>query len=66
MSPIRLASFRLDERILQGMKALHERDGVSQSEQVRRALKAWLDDRGISIDTPQKAARKRASTRKRA
>jgi hypothetical protein len=62
----RLASCRLDEELITAMKALQDRDGVPQSEQVRRALMAWLQDRGV-LATPvpvRKTARKRAATRK--
>ncbi len=67
MSPTRLASFRLDEDLLDGLKAVTVRDGIPQTEQVRRALRAWLQERGALGPAPQtKTARKRAATRKRA
>ena len=66
MSPTRLASFRLDEELLQGLRTVWERDGVPQTEQVRRAVRAWLLERGVLAAAPAKTARKRAGTRKRA
>ncbi len=54
-------TFRPDEDLLEGMKAMKERDGVPFSEQIRRALRAWLEIKG-AID---KTERKRAATRKR-
>lgn len=67
MSPRKLANFRLDEDLIDGLKFVFERDGVPQSEQVRRAVRAWLVERG-AIEAPRatKTARKRAGTRKRA
>jgi hypothetical protein len=53
-------AFRIDPDILEGLRAIKERDGVPVSEQVRRALAAWIESKG---DT--KADRKRATTRKR-
>jgi hypothetical protein len=43
------------------MRRLQERDGISFSEQMRRALRPWLESKGVL----EKAERKRASTRKR-
>jgi hypothetical protein len=72
MSPNRLASFRLDEALLEGLRTVTERDGIPQTEQVRRALRAWLQDKGVLAPpgvkktASTKTARKRAGTRKRA
>jgi hypothetical protein len=52
-------AFRIDPEILDGLQAVKDRDGVPISEQVRRALTAWLESKGI------KTERKRAVTRKR-
>jgi hypothetical protein len=53
---------RIDDELLDGLQALKERDGVPVSEQVRRAIHAWLTAKGIRI---AKAERKRAVTRRR-
>jgi hypothetical protein len=53
-------AFRIDPDILDGLREVKERDGVPISEQVRRALTAWLESKGVN-----KTDRKRASTRKR-
>ena len=61
MSPSdRVITFRPDDEILAGMEALKEQDGTPFSEQVRRALREWLANKGA-----MKADRKRAGTRKR-
>lgn len=56
----KIATFRLDDDLLEGLKAVQERDGVPPSEQARRAIRMWLETRGVL-----KADRKRAGTRKR-
>lgn len=61
MTPVRrVTTFRVDDDVLEGMKRLQERDGISFSEQIRRALRPWLESKGVI-----KAERKRAVTRKR-
>ena len=59
--PLRLVAFRFDEELIAGMRALQARDGVQPAEIARRAVRQYLEQRGIV----KKAARKRASTRKR-
>jgi hypothetical protein len=62
MTPIRrVTTFRVDADVLAGMQRLQARDGISYSEQIRRALRPWLEAKGVLT----KAARPRASTRSR-
>jgi hypothetical protein len=62
MTPTRrIATFRLDDDLLEGLKAVQERDGIQPSEQARRAIRMWLDAKGVM----KKSERKRADTRKR-
>ena len=63
MTPRKLHTFRIDEELLNAMQEIWERDGIQVSEQIRRAIRAWLQTRGVA---PPRAARKRAVTRKRA
>lgn len=53
-------SFWIDAEQAEGLKAVKERDGVLESEQIRRAIDVWLIEKGV-----RKADRKRAPTRKR-
>ncbi len=63
MTPRHVTTVRIDEELLEGMRNVEERDGVLVSEQVRRAIRAWLATKGFNV----KPARKRAAeTRKRA
>lgn len=62
MAALRQSNFRLEEEILEGLEVVRERDGVPVSEQVRRALLAWLESKGVAV---QKAPRQRVSPRRR-
>ena len=56
-----MATFRIDTDLLDGLQDVWKRDGIAPSEQVRRAIGAWLEAKGASVKTE----RKRAVTRKR-
>ena len=56
----RVVTFRPDEDLMEGMEAMQERYGTPFSEQIRRALRVWLQDQGV-----MKSERPRAATRKR-
>jgi uncharacterized protein (DUF4415 family) len=58
--PKQLTALRLDGDLLEAMRRLQERDGISFSEQMRRALRPWLESKGVI----KKAERKRAASRK--
>lgn len=61
MTPIeRVTTFRIPDDLFEAMRALKERDGMPFSEQIRRALRPWLEAKDVL-----KAERKRAATRKR-
>jgi hypothetical protein len=59
---------RVEPELLDGLQTVFERDGVTPAEQVRRAIRLWLQDRGVLEPPPPKTktARKRAATRQRA
>jgi hypothetical protein len=42
----RQTAFRLPADITDAMLRVKQQDGMPQSEQVRRALRAWLEERG--------------------
>jgi hypothetical protein len=60
MTPRKKYSFWIDDDQADGLKVVKERDGVLESEQIRRAINNWLEKKGVR----GKANRKRASTRK--
>jgi len=53
-------AFRIDPDILEGLRLVKERDGMPFSEQVRRALRVWLETKGVA-----KTDRKRVQPRSR-
>jgi hypothetical protein len=61
MTPVRrVATFRVDDDLLEAMQRLQDRDGMPLSEQIRRALRPWLESKGV-----MKTERKRPASRKR-
>lgn len=57
-------TFFIDPDLLAGLKALKARDGISESEAVRRAIAAFLAVKRIG--DAGKAASRRAGTRRKA
>lgn len=55
-------NFWIDDDLRDGLKIVRERDGVLESEQIRRAIRDWLQKKGV---TAMKADRRRERTRKR-
>jgi hypothetical protein len=56
----KIATFRLDDDLFEGLKAVQMRDGIPPSEQARRAIRAWLEAKKVV-----KADRKLVAPRKR-
>lgn len=62
MTPVQKTfTFSISDELKAGLQTIKERDGISEAEQIRRAIGMWLDSKGVEV----KADRKRASTRKR-
>ena len=55
-------TFFIDPDIRDAIAAIKERDGIPESEQIRRAITEWVSQRTGVV---KKAERKRAVTRKR-
>lgn len=47
MTPKRLYNFWIDPDLDDGLKAVKAQDGIPESEQIRRALREWLEKRGV-------------------
>jgi hypothetical protein len=58
----KLYSFWIDPEQAAGLKRVKERDGVPESEQIRRALNSWLNRNGVT----EKTAPRRVSPRRKA
>jgi hypothetical protein len=54
----RVRTFRLEDDLWAGLERIRDRDGVTVGEQIRRAIRDWLDKK-------TKTERKRVSPRKR-
>jgi uncharacterized protein (DUF4415 family) len=59
MSPKELTAFRIDPDVMKRLRRIKDRDGVPISVQVDRALRAWLQQKDVTL-------RKRATAIKRA
>ena len=57
----KLTNFRIDADLAAGLRLVRERDGMPDSEQIRRAVRAWLLKRRAI-----KAASRRVSARRKA
>jgi hypothetical protein len=55
-----MTNFRIDPDLLEALRAIRQRDGLPISEQIRRAIRAWVEHQGID-----KADRRRVRPRKR-
>jgi hypothetical protein len=55
-------NLRLEDDLLEALQRVKDRDGIPISEQVRRAVRAWLESKGAF----EKTAARRASTRRKA
>jgi hypothetical protein len=60
MTPRARYTFYIDDEQRAELTAIKERDGISESEQIRRAVQEWIAKRGVSV----KSQGKRAVTRK--
>jgi len=43
----KVVTFRIDADIHEAMDSLKDRDGIPYSEQIRRALRAWLESKDV-------------------
>ena len=62
MSAKRPYTLKIDPELLEALREIKTRDGVAESEQIRRGIQLWLKSKGY---TAQRAERQRADTRKR-
>ena len=52
-------NFWIDDEQRKGLRKIKARDGVLESEQIRRAIKRWLVEKGLKVKTAKPARRKR-------
>jgi hypothetical protein len=65
MTPKKFTALRLDGELLDGLREVWERDGVSVSEQIRRAVRTWLKSRGVVVVKSKNTERKRVEDTRR-
>jgi hypothetical protein len=46
VTPRNRYAFFIDEDQREAIRAIKARDGISESEQIRRAVKAWIEQKG--------------------
>jgi hypothetical protein len=60
-----MTSIELPPEMKAGLDLVRERDGILQSEQIRRAVAVWLRDKGVDMDAFRAKALRTHSRRKR-
>jgi hypothetical protein len=61
MTPaLKTFTFAISDELKSGLREVKERDGISEAEQIRRAIGMWLESQGV-----MKAERKRRASRRR-
>jgi hypothetical protein len=59
-TPKRPYTLKIDHELLAALREIKARDGISESEQIRRGIRLWLETKGVV-----KADRKRAPKARR-
>jgi hypothetical protein len=62
MTPKKTFTFAIPEEMKEALRAIRERDGIAEAEQIRRGVQMWLESRGVKA----KATSRRAVTRRKA
>ena len=52
-------NFYLDANLGEGLKAIKERDGVSEAEQIRRGIKMYLESKGLTVKPARKGGKRK-------
>lgn len=61
VSPKKPYNVKLDPELIDALRGIKAREGIAESEQIRRGIRLWLKKKGVTVKTP----RPRASTRNR-
>ena len=56
-----MTSVELPPDLKAGLDAIRERDGIPQTEAIRRALRSWLEEKGIDVQASRKRGAQRPS-----
>ena len=52
-------NFAIDPELRAGLRRVKARDGISESEQIRRGIRLWLKRKGVRLETPRPPVRTR-------
>jgi hypothetical protein len=52
-------TLRIEPELLDALRAITTRDGISASEQIRRGIRLWLKAKAVGRDAPRPRARVR-------
>ena len=52
-----ITTIRLEAPLWEGLQRIRTRDGIAVSEQMRRAITAWLEAKGDRPPTPKRTAK---------
>ena len=59
MSPVsKTFTFAIPDDLKAGLRAIKDRDGTPEAEQIRRAIAMWLERNGIKADRKRPRGRK--------
>jgi hypothetical protein len=61
VTPKKTFTFHIADEMKASLRAIRDRDGIAEGEQIRRGIEMWLKSKGVK----QKTERPRAVTRKR-
>lgn len=62
MSPKQLTAFRIEPEIMAALRSVKDRDGIPLSVQVDRALRAWLEGKGVPAAKRSRVGRRAPKT----
>ena len=54
--PKQAYTLKIDPELLAALRAVKVRDGISESEQIRRGIRLWLNSKGIMKSEPKRTA----------
>ena len=49
-------TFAISHALKVGLQTVKQRDGISEAEQIRRAIAMWLESKGVMQETERKRA----------
>jgi hypothetical protein len=50
-------NFACDQDLIDALRAIKDRDGIPESEQIRRGIRLWLKTKGVRVEAPIKRAK---------